>query len=124
MGSYAQMVCDNEIAASVRRLLNGFSVDEDSLAVAVIDKVMAGPRNFLAEQHTIDYLRADEILFPKNAERRMFAEWDRSGRRGFAEKAQAEAEQILAEHEVPPLEDVQEKEIEKIMRTAINALVH
>ena len=30
MGSYAQMVCDNEIAASVRRTLRGFEVNQES----------------------------------------------------------------------------------------------
>jgi trimethylamine--corrinoid protein Co-methyltransferase len=123
MGSYAQMVCDNEIAASVRRALRGFSVDDDSLAIEVIDKVMNGSHNFLAEQHSIKYLRAGEIMFAKLGERRTFAEWDRSGRQGFAENAQAEAKRILAEHEVPPLEDDQENELEKIMRAATNELV-
>jgi len=123
MGSYAQMVCDNEIAASVRRAMRGFSVDEDSLAVGVIDKVMGGSRNFLAEQHTVNYLRAGEIMFAQLGERRTFAEWDRSGRKGLAENAQAEAERILAEHEVPPLEDIQENELEKIMQVATNELV-
>jgi trimethylamine--corrinoid protein Co-methyltransferase len=120
MGSYAQMVCDNEIAASVRRAMRGFSVDEDSLAVPVIDKVMGGSRNFLAEQHSIKYLRAGEIMFAQLGERRTFAEWDRSGRRSLAENAQAKAERILAEHEVPPLEDSQENELEKIMQAAAN----
>jgi trimethylamine--corrinoid protein Co-methyltransferase len=123
MGSYAQMVCDNEIAASVRRVLNGFTVDEDSLAVGVIDKVMNGSRNFLAEQHSIKYLRAGEIMFAQLGERHTFAEWDRSGRKGLAENAQAEAERILAEHEVPPLEDTQENELEKIMGAAAEELV-
>jgi trimethylamine--corrinoid protein Co-methyltransferase len=36
MGSTAQMVCDSEIAASVRRLQRGFAADEDALAVEVI----------------------------------------------------------------------------------------
>ena len=123
MGSYAQMVCDNEIAASVRRVLNGFTVDEDSLAVAVIDKVMNGSRNFLAEQHSIKYLRAGEIMLAQLGERHTFAEWDRSGRKGLAENAQAEAERILAEHEVPPLEDTQENELDNIMGAAAEELV-
>jgi trimethylamine--corrinoid protein Co-methyltransferase len=118
MGSYAQMVCDNEIATSVHRVLNGFSVDEDSLAVDVINKVMDTSRNFLAEQHSIKYLRAGEIMYPQLGERRTFAEWDRDGRQGLAENAQAEAERILADHEVPPLEDAQEIELENIMQAA------
>jgi trimethylamine--corrinoid protein Co-methyltransferase len=122
-GSYAQMVCDNEIAGSVRRVLRGFLVNEDSLAVDVIDKVMKETRNFLAEPHSIKYLRAGEIKFPEFSERRTFAEWDRAGRQDLAVNTQSEAERILTEHEVPPLEEAQEIELDLIMQAAANELV-
>jgi trimethylamine--corrinoid protein Co-methyltransferase len=115
MGSYAQMVCDNEIARSVRRLLRGFAVDEDALAVEVVAAVMEGSRNFLGQRHTVRYLRAGEILMSRLAERRPWEEWERTGREGLAERAQAEAERILAEHEVPPLDPEQERELDALM---------
>ncbi len=115
MGSYAQMVCDNEIARSVRRLLRGFAVDEDALAVEVIAAVMDGSRNFLGQRHTVRYLRAGEILMSRLAERRPWEEWERTGREGLAERAQAEAERILAEHGVPPLDPGQERELGALM---------
>jgi trimethylamine--corrinoid protein Co-methyltransferase len=123
MGSYAQMVCDNDIAASVQRALRGFAVDEDSLAVDVIGKVMNGSHNYIAERHSVKYLRSGEILFAELGERRTFAEWDRTGRNGLAEKAQEEAECLLAEHQVPPLEDAQERELDKIMQAAARELI-
>ena len=123
MGSYAQMVCDNDIAASVRRAVRGFSVDEDSLAVDVIGKVMNGSHNYIAERHSVKYLRSGEILFAELGERRTFAEWDRTGRNGLAENAQAEAERLLAEHQVPPLEDAQENELDRIMQSAAGELI-
>ncbi len=115
MGSYAQMVCDNEIARSVRQLLRGFAVDEDALAVEVIAAVMDGSRNFLGQRHTVRYLRAGEILMSHLAERRPWEEWERTGREGLAERAQAEAERILAEHRVPPLDPGQERELDALM---------
>jgi trimethylamine--corrinoid protein Co-methyltransferase len=123
MGSYALMVCDDEIAASVRRLRRGFVVDEEALAVEVIKAVMDGSRNFLEQRHTVRYLRAGEILCTRLAERRSWAEWDRAGREGFAERAQAEAERLLAEHEVPPLTQEQERELDAIMQEAARDLV-
>jgi trimethylamine--corrinoid protein Co-methyltransferase len=116
MGSFAQMVCDNEITASVRRLLQGFAVDAEALAMEVITAVMDGPRNFLGELHTVRYLRAGEVLYPRLADRRTREEWNQAGRGGFVERAQAEAERLLAEHEVPPLTEEQELELEEIMR--------
>jgi trimethylamine--corrinoid protein Co-methyltransferase len=123
MGSYAQMVCDSEIAASVRRLRQGFTVNEDSLAVEVIANVMNGTRNFLGQKHTTRYLRSGEILLTRLAERRTWEAWDQEGREGKAERAQAEAEHLLATHEVPPLSDDQERELDAIMSEAHQVLV-
>jgi len=122
MSSYAQMVCDDDIAASVGRLRRGFVVNDDALAVEVVSSVMGGPGNFLSQQHTRRYLRAGEMLFTSLAERRTWEEWDRTGREGMIERAQAEAERLLAEHEVPPLSEKQERELEAIMSEAESEL--
>jgi len=122
-GSYAQMVCDDEIAASVRRLRRGFATDEEALAVEVIARVMDGAGqgrggNFLDQRHTVRYLRAGEVLTTRLAERRTWEEWQRGGRQTMADHAQAEAERLLASHEVSPLSDDQERELDEIMREA------
>ncbi|MBN1810468.1 MAG: trimethylamine methyltransferase family protein, partial [Anaerolineae bacterium] len=114
MGSFAQMVCDNEIAASVRRLRRGFVVDEGALGVSVIAKVMDGSRNFLDQMHTVRHLRAGEMLLTQLAERRPWDAWEKDERQGMAERAQAEAECLLSEHEVPPLTQDQAKELEAV----------
>ena len=123
LGSCAQIVCDNEIAASVRRLVRGFPTDEAALAVEVIAAVMDTERQrhgrtFLDQQHTVRYLRAGEVLVTHLAERRSWEEWDHAGRETMARRAQAEAERLLAEHEVPPLTESQEQELDEIMRQA------
>jgi trimethylamine--corrinoid protein Co-methyltransferase len=128
MGSYAQMVCDDEIAASVRRVRRGFAADEDALAVDVIAQVMDGARegrsgNFLDQKHTVRYLRAGEVMATRLAERRSWSEWDRAGRKAMADRALAEAERLLAEHQVPPLTADQERELDEIMREAQRELV-
>jgi trimethylamine--corrinoid protein Co-methyltransferase len=123
MGSFAQMVCDDEIAASVHRVRQGFTADQDALAVEVIAAVMDGPHNFLGERHTVRYLRAGEVLYSRLADRRTWVEWDREGRGGIAERAQTEAERLLAEHEVPPLTEEQEYELEEIMKEVGGELV-
>jgi trimethylamine:corrinoid methyltransferase-like protein len=118
LGSYAQMVIDNEIAASVQRVRRGFAADQDALAVEVIQAVMDGPGNFLGQRHTIRYLKAGEVFYTKLAERGSWQEWERGGRQGVAERAQAEAERILAEHQVPPLTAEQEQALDDILRRA------
>jgi trimethylamine--corrinoid protein Co-methyltransferase len=118
MGSFAQMVCDNDIAASIGRVLCGFIVDEDSLAVEVIRNAMEKQHNFMAQAHTVKYLRAGEILHKTLGVRRTFDEWIRTGKVSLAENAQIEAERILRDHEVPPLTDDQENELDQIYRIA------
>ncbi len=123
MGSYAQMVCDNDIAASIHRSVQGFKVSEDSLAVEIIRKAMNSSRNFMAQHHTVRYLRGGEILYKTMGVRRSFEEWERTGSIGLAEIAHQEAERILKEHQVLPLTDKQENELNNIMRSAEQDLV-
>ena len=123
MGSFAQMVCDSEIAASVRRLRNGFVADEDAVAVDVIAAAMDGTRNFLTQRHTSRYLRSGELLMTQLAERRTWETWEREGREGMAERAQSTAEKILAEHLVEPLSSAQEGELDAIMAEARRILI-
>jgi trimethylamine--corrinoid protein Co-methyltransferase len=120
MGSYAQMVCDDEITKSVRRARRGFTTDADALAVEVISAVMDGERNFLDQRHTVRYLRSGEVVVTHLAERRSWDEWSSAGCRGMVERAQADAEKILAEHEVEPLSTDQERELDRIMEEIKN----
>jgi trimethylamine--corrinoid protein Co-methyltransferase len=118
MGSFAQIVCDNEIAASVRRIRKGFAVNEDALAVDIISSAMQGSHNFLGQKHTMRYLRSGEVLLTKLAERGSWESWDAQGRKGMVERAQAEAMYIIQNHQVPPITDTQERELDEILSEA------
>jgi trimethylamine--corrinoid protein Co-methyltransferase len=119
MSSFAQIVCDNELAASVQRLRRGFAADEDARAVEVIAAAMRGSRNFLGQKHTSRYLRAGEVFMTRLAERGSWESWEAGGRKGQAERAQAEAERLLHEHQVPPLTEDQETELDAILAEAL-----
>ena len=123
MGSFAQMVADNEFAGSILRIRNGFRVDTDALAVEVVEAVMASTRNFLGQKHTIKYLKSGEVFITRLAERSSWETWDTGARQGLAERAQAEAGRILREHQVQPLEPAQERELDAIMTAAERELV-
>ena len=79
---------------------------------------MLHPRDADEEQQ-----RSGEVLLTRLAERGAWETWDREGRRGMAERAQAEAERILREHQVPPLDEAQEKELDALMAAAGRELV-
>jgi trimethylamine--corrinoid protein Co-methyltransferase len=119
MGSFAQMVLDNELAGSVVRLRNGLSADAEHLAVNIIGNVMNGTRNFLGQKHTMKHLRAGEVALTKLAERNSWDTWEEKlERKQMADHAIEEAERILREHTVPPLDPQQEKELDRIMAAA------
>ena len=119
MGSFAQMVLDNELVGSVQRLRRGLSADAEHLAVNIILDVMNGTRNFLGQKHTMKYLRGGEMALTKFAERNSWDTWDEKlGRKQMADYALDEAERILREHHVTPLSDEQEKELDKILAAA------
>ena len=123
MGSYAQMVIDNEFAGSIYRARKGFTADADALALEVIAAAMSSTRNFLGQKHTLKYLKSGEMFMTKLAERGSWEGWEASGRIGMVERAQAEAEHILREHQVPPLEAAQELELDALMAAAEKELV-
>ena len=123
MGSFAQMVIDNEFAANILRARHGFHVNEDSLAVEVIGRVMDGSHNFLGQKHTSKYLKEGELLLTKLAERGTWETWNDNSQKGMAEAAQVEAERILKEHQVPGLDPNQENELDSIMEAASKELV-
>jgi trimethylamine--corrinoid protein Co-methyltransferase len=108
MSSNAQMVIDNEIVGMTHRVRRGFVVDEEALALAVIAQVMDSTRNFLAEPHSVKYLRAGEVWHSRLAVQEVSWEmWRNAGGATVVERAQHEAEHILATHEVPPLPEDQ-----------------
>lgn len=117
-GSFAQMVADNEFASSILRARKGFEVNDDSLAVELFSPVMDGSRNFLGQKHTMKYLKAGEVMLTKMHERGTWESWEKDGRPDLAKRAQAEAERILREHVVAPLDEKQEQELDKILVAA------
>jgi trimethylamine--corrinoid protein Co-methyltransferase len=121
ISSSAQIVLDSELAGSVERAIQGLVVNDDSLAIEVIQHAMSGPRNFLSEKHTVRCLRAGEVFQTRLAERGSRSEWERRGQ-SMAERAQVEVTRLLAEHTVPPLTAEQEAALDEIMKEADSAL--
>jgi trimethylamine--corrinoid protein Co-methyltransferase len=116
VSSLAQMVIDDEILDSVKRIWRGFVTDEESLAVEVVSKAMDGARNFMAQKHTVRYLRRGEVLQTRLARREGWTEWESSGRKGIAERASEQAAGLLASHQVPPLDDKQHVALREVIQ--------
>lgn len=116
--SLAQMVIDDEILSSVERIRRGFEVDQEALAAEVIAEVMDSSRNFLAEMHTVRYLRRGEVLQARLAGRENWAEWEAAARRGLVERAEERALELVASHEAPRLSEKQEAALREVIQAA------
>jgi trimethylamine---corrinoid protein Co-methyltransferase len=123
LSALAQIVIDNDLAASIQQARRGIRVDDNALAVDVIHSVMTGNRNFLAQKHTSKTLRSGELTLSKLAERGTWAEWDRQERAGLVGRAHAEAQRLINEHTVPPLSSQQESALDDILGAAERELV-
>ncbi|UCG23237.1 MAG: trimethylamine methyltransferase family protein, partial [Chloroflexota bacterium] len=102
---------DCEIFDMVRQVLAGIVVDDDSLALEVIDAVGPGG-TFLTQKHTKKNMR--ELWLPKYMDRRPYEVWQEQ-EDGAVDWATAEARRILAEHRPEPLDPALSAELSRII---------
>jgi trimethylamine--corrinoid protein Co-methyltransferase len=114
--SYEQLVIDSEIARYIRRTLQGFEVNEDTIAFDVIKAVGIGG-NYLAHPDTAIRFRR-EFWMSDLVERKPWDAWEQQEVRGFEAKAVARARKILAEHHPQPLDPAQVAEVDRIVAAA------
>lgn len=113
--SYAQLLIDDEIANMVKRVVQGITVNDETLAIDTIKKVGAG-KDFLGQRHTREFM-AKEQSKPNLIDRRMRGAWLNRGGKSLAERANEKAKEILENHKPTPLpENVQKKFREIILQ--------
>lgn len=120
--SYEMLVIDDEIYSDVFRMVSGIDVDDDRLALDIIDKV--GPMgNFLAQPHTMKYLRMGEVRMSQLYDKRTGERIKKEGVRPLQVAANDVVRKILKEHQPAPLEKDAEKELTKIVKEAEKKLM-
>lgn len=115
--SFEMMVIDNEIYNDISWMIQDFPVDEDQLAVDVIDSV-GHMGTFLAQRHTVKHMRNDARMPSQPYDKRTYEKTMRDGFRPLQEVAKEKVKEILAEHEPMPLGKDVERDIERILRDA------
>jgi len=110
------LVIDNEIIDGIHRLSRGFEVNDDTLALDVIDKVGPGG-HFLGEKHTLEHYRK-EIWLPKISDKDTFETWRKKGSKSMDKVAKEKVKEILATHKPEPIPEDVEREISQILKRA------
>lgn len=115
--SPVQLVIDEEIMNVARRLIKGMTVNEDTLAVDVINRV--GPRgHFMLDDHTLKHLKAGELIDTELFERTRRDLWVDSGSKTIEQKARDKAISILEKHKIEPLDSDVARELKSIVDSA------
>jgi trimethylamine--corrinoid protein Co-methyltransferase len=120
--SFEMLVIDNEIYSDVFRAISGIEVDDERLAIDMIDKV--GPMgNFLAQPHTMKFLRSGEMRISQLYDKRTGEKVKHEGVRPLQDAAKDIVKKILKEHQPQPLEKATERELTKVVKEAEKQLL-
>ncbi|KKL81220.1 hypothetical protein LCGC14_1996920, partial [marine sediment metagenome] len=103
----------DEIIAMCRRLTRGVELDENALALDVIDAVGPGG-GFLDTDHTLDNFRTAHWL-PRFMDRRHFEAWSADGSPDMYDRLNTQVKSILEAHAAEPLPEDRREEIARIL---------
>ena len=109
------LVIDNEIIDYALRFVQGFEVNDDTLAMDIIHKV--GPGGiFLGEKHTLEHFRERWMSRLSNID--SFETWQKKGSKSIYEAAKEKVKEILATHKPEPIPEDVDREISRILKRA------
>jgi len=104
------LVIDDELADIAKRLIEGINVNEETIALDVIEKVASSSKkgvNYLSEAHTRKFMRK-ELYIPMLIDRNRRSTWRKKGSKDIIGRAKDKVEQILQSFNPPDVD----KEIE------------
>ncbi|HSJ55930.1 MAG TPA: trimethylamine methyltransferase family protein [Anaerolineae bacterium] len=112
-GSVFQLAAMDEAIGYARRITRGIEVNEDTLAVKVIDNVKPNG-HYLREMHTRRHYKT-EFWYPNLCDRRNYEEWEMMGKTTMKDRTVARVRDILASHEPSPIKPETEQTIERVL---------
>jgi trimethylamine--corrinoid protein Co-methyltransferase len=115
--SFPQLIIDSEINGITQRLLEGFEVNANTLAVEAIQRSIR-KNNVLADPHTRSNLRKVNRYQPILLNRIPRQTWVDQGSPTMQDRAHAKVRELLASHEPDPLDPAIEKELQNLLQHA------
>jgi len=97
---YEQIVVSNELIGMIRHLTRGIEVNEETMALDLIDEVGPGGE-FLTSEHTLKHFRKNWI--PDLISRVPYENWVADGKKDLAKRANERIKHILETHIPRPL---------------------
>jgi len=99
--SYDQIAAMDEVAGMVKRFMDGIEINEETIALDVIEEVGPGG-HFLNHDHTYQHFRRN--WFPTLLDRSSREKWEEEGRKTLGDRANARVREIIKHHAPPALD--------------------
>ena len=119
--SFEQFMIDYEIGTILLRLIRGFDVTEETLALDLINKVGPGG-NYLIEKHTLDHVR--ECWRPIISDVSSYDSWVAAGSRSVVQAAREKVKAILETHKPTPLDATLQEKVSQIVSEGERKISH
>lgn len=113
----AKSIIDNDVVGMIKRFCRGVDVNEETMAVDLINTVGPMPATFIQTPHTFKWWR-QECYVPAVANRKSGGRFFRDGAKNTLDLAREKMDQILATHRPKPLTPSQEQALEDILNDA------
>jgi trimethylamine--corrinoid protein Co-methyltransferase len=115
----ALSVLDDDVAGWIGRFIQGVTVNDETLAIDLINQVGPIPGHYLSTAHTREWWQVEQYL-PKAADLEAYPVWVKSGKKDALALAKERVAEILETHKPIPLTSEQEVAVEDIMKEARN----
>lgn len=113
--SFDMLVLCDEIIGMVKRMMEGIRVDEESLALQLIDDVGPGG-SFLGAEHTLRHFR--ENWYPTLMDRSRYESWLGKGGKSLSDVVNEKVRDVLANHAPGPLDADVSADLARIVNAA------
>ena len=112
-----QSILDDDLAGMVGRYIEGIVVNQETIAMDLIEEVGPIPGTYVHKGHTRKWWKQEQFV-PMVADRLTYPEWLEKGKKSAIDYARIKFEDILAHHKPVPLTSEQGKDIDKILQKA------
>lgn len=96
-----QLVIDSEMSQIIGRMAQGIEVNDETLAVDVVNKVGVG-KDYLGQRHTMNHFKTEHFI-PVITDRSSWDTWVANGSKSLIQRAGEEVKRIFKEHTVEPV---------------------
>ena len=112
--SFEQLVVSNEIIGMVRRITQGFEINEETMGLDLIEETGPGGE-YLTSEHTLKHFK--ENWYPELLSRSPYEKWQEEGGKDLKTRSNEKAKYILENYTPKPLEEGVKNELRKIVES-------